>query len=345
MLTGVERVVLHIDLDQFIVAVELLRHPELVGKPVLVGGSGDPTERGVVAGASYEARAQGVKSGTPLRTAASRCPEAVFLPADRETYLAASADVMTALGELGGVLEVIGWDEAFMLVDAEDAVDTARYVQRYVRERTALNCSIGIGDNKLRAKLASGMGKPAGVFRLDVTNWVEVMADKPTDALQGVGAKTAKKLAARGIATVAELARTPMADLAGEFGPNIGPWLVALAHGYDSTPVSDEPFRARSHGREVTFQRDLREVEPMRAEITRLSHQVSEDLAADDTLARRVVVKVRDSRFATHTHGVTLAEPTRDFEPIDVAAQQALGRFPLDRPVRLLGVRAELVRE
>jgi DNA polymerase IV len=183
------------------------------------------------------------------------------------------------------------------------------------------------------------------VFRLDVTNWVEVMADKPTDALQGVGAKTAKKLAARGIATVAELARTPMADLAGEFGPNIGPWLVALAHGYDSTPVSDEPFRARSHGREVTFQRDLREVEPMRAEITRLSRQVSEDLAADDTLARRVVVKVRDSRFATHTHGVTLAEPTRAFEPIDVAAQQALGRFPLDRPVRLLGVRAELVRE
>lgn len=345
MLFGVERVVLHIDLDQFIVAVELLRHPELRGQPVLVGGSGDRTERGVVAGASYEARERGVRSGTPLRTAAARCPEAVFLPADRETYLAASADVMGALGKLGGVLEVAGWDEAFMLVDTDDAPETARYVQRCVHDRTALNCSVGIGDNKLRAKLASGRAKPAGVFRLDVTNWVEVMSELPTDALWGVGGKTAKKLAARGIGTVAELARTPMDDLAGEFGPNIGPWLVALAHGYDSSPVTDEPFRARSHGREVTFQRDLHEKEPMRAEITRLARQVCDDLAGDETLARRVVVKVRDSRFGTHTRGVTLAEPTRDFEPIDTAAQQALGRFALDRPIRLLGVRAELTSD
>jgi DNA polymerase IV len=342
MLSGVERVVLHVDLDQFIVAVELLRNPELRGRPVLVGGSGDPNERGVVAGASYEARERGVKSGTPLRTAATRCPEAVFLPSDRETYLAASAEVMGVLGELGGILEVAGWDEAFMLVDAEDAQDAARHVQRSVHESTALHCSVGIGDNKLRAKLASGMAKPAGVFRLDVGNWVEVMAEKPTDALWGVGAKTAKKLAARGIATVADLARTPMDELAGEFGKNIGPWLVALAHGYDSSPVTDEPFRARSHGREVTFQRDLRELEPVRAEITRLARQVAEDLAADETLARRVVVKVRDSRFGTHTHGVTLDEPTREAAPIELAAQRALDRFSLDRPIRLLGVRAEL---
>lgn len=342
MLNGVERVVLHVDLDQFIVAVELLRHPELRGEAVLVGGSGDPKERGVVSGVSYEARERGVKSGTPLRTAASRCPEAVFLPVDRETYLAASADVMGALGELGGILEVAGWDEAFMLVDTEDARDTAEVVREHVHERTALHCSVGIGDNKLRAKLASGMAKPAGVFRLDAGNWVEVMAGRHTDALWGVGGKTAKKLAARGISTVADLARTPMDEMAAVFGQNIGPWLVALAHGYDSTPVTAEPFRARSHGREVTFQRDLREVEPVRAEITRLSQQVAADLAGDETLARRVVVKVRDSRFGTHTHGVTLPEPTRAAEPIERAAQRALERFPLDRPIRLLGVRAEL---
>ncbi|MGW5644498.1 DNA polymerase IV [Saccharopolyspora sp. NPDC003752] len=339
-----ERVVLHVDLDQFIVAVELLRHPELRGRPVLVGGSGDPKQRGVVAGASYEAREFGVRSGTPLRTAAARCPEAVFLPADRETYLAASADVMGALREVGGILEVAGWDEAFMLVDTEDAELTARSVQQHVRERTALACSVGIGDNKLRAKLASGLAKPAGVFRLDMSNWVEVMAHRPPEALWGVGAKTAKKLAARGIATVGDLARTAMADLAGEFGPNIGPWLVALAHGYDSTPVTDEPYQARSHGREVTFQQDLRDEAEMRSEITRLSRVVSDDLAAEDVLARRVVVKVRDSRFATHTHGVSLPAPTRDAGAIDGAAQTALGRFPLDRPVRLLGVRAEIAR-
>ncbi|MGI8311614.1 DNA polymerase IV [Saccharopolyspora hattusasensis] len=341
---SVERVVLHVDLDQFIVAVELLRHPELRGRPVLVGGSGDPKERGVVAGASYEAREFGVRSGTPLRTAAARCPEAVFLPADRETYLVASADVMAALREVGGILEVAGWDEAFMLVDTEGAEFTARSVQRHVRERTALACSVGIGDNKLRAKLASGLAKPAGVFRLDVSNWVEVMASRPTDALWGVGAKTAKKLAARGIATVGDLARTAMADLVGEFGPNIGPWLVALAHGYDSTPVTDEPYQARSHGREVTFQKDLRDEAEMRSEITRLSRVVADDLAVEDALARRVVVKVRDSRFATHTHGVSLPAPTREADAIERAAQTALGRFPLDRPVRLLGVRAEIAR-
>ncbi|MDA3644425.1 DNA polymerase IV [Saccharopolyspora indica] len=339
-----ERIVLHVDLDQFIVAVELLRHPELRGRPVLVGGSGDPTQRGVVAGASYEARAAGVRSGTPLRTAASRCPEAVFLPADNETYLAASADVMSALRDLGGLLEVAGWDEAFMLVDTDDAEQTARVVQQQVRERTALACSVGIGDNKLRAKIASGFAKPAGVFRLEMANWVEVMAELPTDALWGVGAKTAKKLAARGIATVGDLARTKMADLAGEFGPNIGPWLVALAHGYDSTPVTEEPEEARSHGREVTFQRDLRDVEEMRAEVRRLSHVVADDLAVEDKVARRVVVKVRDSSFATHTHGVSLLNPTRDAEALERAARTALDRFPLDRPVRLLGVRAELPR-
>nr|WP_218889105.1 DNA polymerase IV [Saccharopolyspora hordei] len=342
---SVERVVLHVDLDQFIVAVELLRHPELRGRPVLVGGSGDPTQRGVVAGASYEAREAGVRSGTPLRTAAARCPDAVFLPADNETYLAASAEVMDALHELGGILEVAGWDEAFMLVDTDDAEQTARVVQRQVRERTALACSVGIGDNKLRAKLASGFAKPAGVFRLDATNWVAVMAELPTDALWGVGAKTAKKLAARGIATVGDLARAEMADLAGVFGPNIGPWLVALAHGYDSTPVTDEPYRARSRGREVTFQRDLRDVEQVRAEVRRLSHVVAADLAAEDALARRVVVKVRNSSFATHTHGVSLPSPTRDAEVLERAARSALDRFPLDRPVRLVGVRAELVAD
>lgn len=345
MVMAVERLVLHIDLDQFIVAVELLRHPELRGKPVLVGGAGDPKQRGVVAGASYEARDRGVRSGTPLRTAAARCPEAVFLPADRETYLAASADVMAALGELGGVLEVAGWDEAFMLVDTDDAAATARYLQRQVKDATALDCSVGIGDNKLRAKLASGMAKPAGVFRLDVTNWVEVMQQRPPEALWGVGAKTAKKLAEHGIGTVGDLARSSMAEMAGVFGRNIGPWLVALAHGYDSTPVTDEPFRARSHGREVTFQQDLRDAGEMREQVSRLAHAVAEDLAADDTLARRVVVKVRDARFATHTHGVTLSEPGRAAAAIETAALAALGKFPLDRPVRLLGVRAELTRD
>ncbi|GAA4880193.1 DNA polymerase IV [Saccharopolyspora cebuensis] len=339
-----ERVVLHADLDQFIVAVELLRRPELRGRPVLVGGSGDPTERGVVAGASYEARAHGVSSGTPLRTAAARCPDAVFLPTDRETYLAASAEVMAVLAGTGGVLEVAGWDEAFLLVDTDDAERTAESLRARVLAATGLVCSVGIGDNKLRAKLASGFAKPAGVFRLERANWVEVMADRPPEALPGIGAKTAKKLVARGITTVRALAGTPMADLAGEFGPNIGPWLVALAHGYDSSPVTDAPHQARSHGREVTFQRDVRDAELIRAEVLRLCQVVAADLREADELARRIVVTVRDSRFATRTRGAGLDAATRDQDAIERAALTALERFELARPVRLVGVRAELAR-
>lgn len=173
------RAVLHVDLDQFVVAVELRRWPELRGRPVLVGGTGDPTRRGVVAGASYEARARGVRSGTPLRTALSRCPDAVFLPVDREAYLAASAEVMAVLAAQPGPLEQLGWDEAFLAVDAEDPETVARDLQAQVHEATGLMCSVGIGDNRLRAKTATGFGKPAAVFTLTERDWAAVMGPEP----------------------------------------------------------------------------------------------------------------------------------------------------------------------
>lgn len=333
---------LHVDLDQFIVAVELLRRPELRGLPVLVGGSGDPTERGVVAGSSYEARAHRVVSGTPLRTAAARCPAAVFLPVDRDRYLAASAEVMDALRGFGVTVEEAGWDEAFLLIDTDDAEATARAVQVAVLRRSGLNCSIGIGDNKLRAKLAAAMAKPAGVFRLEATNWDAVMADRRASVLLGVGPKTTRKLSGLGIETVSQLAAADPDGLAVVFGPSTGPWLVALAHGADSAPVSDEPRRARSRGREITFQEDVRDPDRLRAELSRLSATVSGDMAQEGDLARRVVVKVRDSRFSTHTHGVGLPEPSRDAGVIECAALQALEAFAVQRPVRLVGVRAEL---
>ena len=163
--------VLHVDLDQFIAAVEVLRRPELRGRPVVVGGNGDPTERGVVSTASYEARAFGVHSGLPLRTAARRCADAVFLPVDREAYDAASAEVMATLRSMDAVVEVMGWDEAFLAVDTDDPEQVAREIQQRVRAATRLDCSVGIGQNKLQAKLATGFGKPAGVFRLTGENW------------------------------------------------------------------------------------------------------------------------------------------------------------------------------
>jgi len=170
-----------VDLDQFIAAVEVLRHPELRGRPVVVGGDGDPSKRGVVSTASYEAREHGVHSGLPLRTAARRLPDAVFLPVDRGAYDEASASVMAVLRDSGAVVEVLGWDEAFLGVDTCDPEGFARALAARVREATRLDCTVGIGENKLQAKIATGFGKPAGVFRLTSSNWFEVpAADLPT---------------------------------------------------------------------------------------------------------------------------------------------------------------------
>lgn len=338
------QLVLHVDLDQFIVAVELLRRPELRGRPVLVGGTGDPARRGVVAGASYEARAFGVRSGTPLRTAAARCPEAVFLPLDRPAYEAASEEFLAALRDVAPVVEPAGWDEAYALAGPGGPEEFARRVQAAIRDRAGLESSVGIGDNKLRAKVASGLAKPAGVFRLEAANWRAVMDGRPADALPGVGGKTTARLAPLGIRTVGELATADLAVMAAQFGPTIGPALVATARGLDADPVRAVPRAARSHGREITFQQNLTDRGALRWHLRRLAGQVAADLAGNAELARRVVVKVRQAPFTTSSHGVTLAAPTRDPAILAEAALAAFAGIGLRRPVRLVGVRAELDR-
>jgi len=338
---GVERWVLHVDLDQFIAAVEVLRHPELRGRPVVVGGDGDPTKRGVVSTASYEARKHGVHSGLPLRTAAKRLPDAVFLPVDREAYEEVSATVMDVLRASGAVVEVLGWDEAFVGVETSDPEGFARELAGSVREATELDCTVGIGENKLQAKIATGFGKPAGVFRLTSANWFEVLGDRPTDALWGIGAKTAAKLTSLGIVTVTTLAAADPDALAAEFGPMTGPWLVLLARGRGDADVDDSPYVARGHGKEETFQQNIADWSRVQAEVSRIAGLLAVDLAAEPRPAVRVVVKVRYAPFITETHGVTLASPSSDAAVIERAALEALDRFAGRRPVRLLGVRAE----
>ena len=335
------RWVLHVDLDQFIAAVEVLRHPELRGRPVVVGGDGDPTKRGVVSTASYEAREHGVHSGLPLRTAARRLPDAVFLPVDRGAYDEASEAVMAVLRASGAVVEVLGWDEAFLGVEVDDPEGFARSLAVSVREATQLDCTVGIGENKLQAKIATGFGKPAGVFRLTHENWFEVLGHRPTDALWGIGAKTAKKLAALGIGTVSDLAAADPDALAAEFGPMTGPWLVLLGRGRGDADVDDSPYVARGHGREETFQQNIADWTQVQAEVARIAGLLAVDLAREPRPAIRVVVKVRYAPFITETHGVTLASPSSDAAVISQAAADALGRFAGRRPVRLLGVRAE----
>ncbi len=333
--------VLHVDLDQFIAAVEVLRNPELRGLPVVVGGDGDPTKRGVVSTASYEARRYGVRSGLALRTAVRRCPDAVFLPVDRAAYEAASAVVMATLRELDAVVEVMGWDEAFLEVDTDSPEEFARMIQGRVRAATQLDCSVGIGQNKLQAKIATGFGKPAGVYQITSQTWLEELGAKPTDALWGIGSRTARRLADLSILTVADLASASPRELAPHFGPTIGPWLVQLARGIDLSAVTDEPYAPRSRSREVTFQENLSDWSQIRAEIARIAAMVSEDVAAEGRPAARIVVKVRYAPFFTKTHGHLLADPTQDATKIEAAALAALDGFTRHDPVRLLGVRAE----
>lgn len=333
--------ILHVDLDEFIAAVEIARRPQLRGRPVIVGGAGDPSQRGVVATASYAAREFGVDSGMPLRTAAARCPDAVFLPTDSDAYSEVSERVMEALRRLPVVVEVLGWDEAFLGARTSDPRALAREVQNAVAKETGLSASVGIGDNKLRAKIATGFAKPAGIYLLTRENWVAVMADRPTEALWGVGRKTAAKLAEEGIRTVEDLARSDPDGLAARFGPNRGPWYQRLALGAGDTEVVSTPPEPRSRGREVTFQQDLTDRAQIDEHVDTLARRVADDVLSEGRPAARIVVKVRYAPFTTRTHGTTLPAPTRDAEEIRRAALAVLERFDHTRPVRLLGVRAE----
>jgi len=337
----VTRWVFHVDMDEFIAAVEVLRHPELRGKPVIVGGDGDPTKRGVVSTASYGARAFGVRSAMPLRTALKRCPDGVFLAVDAGHYLEASERVMDALRTFPAMVQVLGWDEAFMGVEADDAEALAREIQATVLERTDLWCSIGVGDSRHRAKLASAFAKPRGVFRLTRTEWPALMGPKPVDALWGIGRKTADKLNGLGIHTVDELAHADDEVLAARFGPNTGPWIRSLGSGDDDGEVGAEPYVRRGQSHERTFQQDLTDPLEIRRETERIARELIDDLP-EGRLVMRVTVKLRTSSFFTSTHGRKLPEPTRDPETIVDTALSALALFELDRPVRLLGVRAEL---
>lgn len=334
--------VLHVDLDQFIAAVEVLRNPELAGKPVVVGGRGDPTERGVVSTASYEARAYGVRSGMPLRVAAKKIPDAVFLPVDADTYNEVSQVVMDTLRGLGVVVEVLGWDEAFLGVETDDPEAFARRVQAAVLDATGLHSSVGIGDNILRAKIATGFGKPQGIFRLTRHNWFEVMGERTPDALWGIGSRTTRKLAEMGVATVHDLAYASVEEMKQRFGPKTGPWLVGLGIGLATATVSAEPWVARSHSRETTFQQDLDDWNEIAQHVRTLAARAADDVRAEQREGVRVGVKIRYAPFVTHTAGAALASPTTDPELIAEVAVGLLDRFDHDRTVRLVGVRVEM---
>jgi DNA polymerase-4 len=337
------RWILHVDLDQFLAAVEERRHPELAGLPVIVGGNGDPTEpRKVVTCASYPAREFGVHAGMPLRTAARKCPDATFLPSDPAAYDAASEQVMNLLRGLGYPVEVWGWDEAYVGADVDDPIELAERIRTTIAAEAHLSCSVGISDNKQRAKVATGLAKPNGIYQLTDANWTTVMGDREVDALWGVGPKTARRLADMDITSVTQLAATDPDTLTTAFGPTTGLWLLLLAKGGGDTTVSAEPWIPRSRSHVVTFPRDLTDRTEIDSAIADLARRTLTDVTAESRIATRVAVTVRNSAFFTRTKIRKLPEPSIDPDVVVPAVLQVLDLFELDRPVRLLGVRLEL---
>ena len=245
------------------------------------------------------------------------------------------------------VVDVIGWDEAFLAPgpvhgDLGDPRAFAEEVRTTVLAATRLHCSVGLGDNKLRAKIATDFGKPRGTWRLTAENWSEVMGERPTDALWGIGSRTSKKLAALGIETVAQLAAADAGELAERLGPTMGPWYRRLGRGVDSSPVDATPWVPRAHGREETFQADLTDWGEVAEAVRTLTARVVTDIDREGRPAARVGIKVRYRPFITVTRSLTLPAPSNDPAELADAAVSLLDRVERDRPVRLLGVRLEM---
>jgi DNA polymerase-4 len=331
-----ERVIAHFDMDAFYVSVELLRRPELRGRPVVVAGSGP---RAVVTTASYEARRYGVFSATPAARARRLCPDAVFIPPDFDQYRARSAEVMAELGRHFDRLEVVGLDEAYADLTAIQRPRAAVvHAREAIRRRTGLACSIGIGPSKLVAKMASDAEKPNGLVVLSQGQARARFGPAAPELVPGIGPRTAERLRAEGIATLADLAATDPDRLADWFGPRSGPHLRALARFEDARALSTHRVR-KSESRETTFNEDIRSRERLRAELDCLGRRLCADLSRKDRRGRTIAIKVRLDDFSTHTRARTLEQPTCDERTVLRIARELLDQFDPRRPVRLLGVR------
>ncbi|MDZ7750113.1 MAG: DNA polymerase IV [Gammaproteobacteria bacterium] len=360
-----DRCIAHLDMDAFYASVELLRYPQLRGQPLVIGGRraeppvkgkdgawqfvrlGGYRGRGVVTTATYEARALGVHSGMGLMTAARLAPHAFLLPADFTAYRDYSARFKAAVAALAPQIEDRGIDEIYIDLTAHrldpglDPAAIARRLKEAVRTATGLSCSIGVAPNKLLAKMASEFDKPDGLTLVGPEDLSTRIWPLKADKINGIGPKSAKRLEALGVHTIGDLAQADLGLLQTHFGRNYAAWLHAAAHGRDDRPVLTEIER-KSVSRETTFEHDLHP-QHNRAQLTgfltALCDQVAADLRALDVRGTTVGIKLRYADFRTLTRDLTLREPLDDPAGLLAASRECLRRAPLDRPLRLLGVR------
>lgn len=340
------RRILHIDMDAFFASVEQKRHPELRGLPLVIGGDGDPTKRGVVSTASYEARKFGIHSAMPLRTAYKLCPQAVFLPVDYEEYLRVSEGVKNILREFSPLLEGLGVDEAFLDISQIDkpSEEIAMDIKKRIKEETGLTCSIGIAPNKLLAKIASDMQKPDGLTIIKEGDIESRIWQLPVRKLWGVGPKTEAHLKAIGIKTIGELASLSLDSLIEEFGKSYGRYLYEASRGIDESPLITH-WEPKSMSREITFQSDISNWQVIAKTLVELVREVAGNMKQTGHKGKTITVKVRLNDFKTHTRAKTLPEPTDSPEEIKRAAFDCLGRIKLKKKVRLIGIRVSKLQK
>ena len=335
------RRIMHVDLDAFFVSVEQVDHPELRGKPVVVGGK--PDRRGVVAAASYEARAFGVHSAMPLRTAARLCPQCIFVEGNFSKYAETSHKFMVILADFTPFLEPMGLDEAYMDVTGFESLhgtirDMAVAIKKRVRDELGINVSVGIASSKVVAKIASDASKPNGLIDVPPGGEAAFMAPLPIRQMPGIGEKTEPVLKRMGIDTIGKLARSPAEGLKKLLG-SYGEHLHRMALGLDDSPVLP-PAEAKSISRETTFSEDLRDRTTLEATLRYLAERVGRRLRQSGKLAKCVTIKLRTSDFTTITRNRTLPQAS-DADEVIFKTGLLLVRQALEkekRAVRLIGI-------
>ncbi|HVM13727.1 MAG TPA: DNA polymerase IV [Egibacteraceae bacterium] len=334
--------ILHVDMDAFYASVEMRRDPALAGRPVLVGGAGG---RGVVASASYEARAYGISSAMPMARALRLCPRAAVVSPDFAAYTRVSSQLRELFLTVTPLVEPLSLDEAFLDVGGAvrlfgSPVAIGEELRRRIRDELDLPASVGVASNKFLAKLCSGKAKPAGLLHLPHEQVAGFLAPLSVRDLWGVGEASAARLERFGLRTVGELRTAPQATLARILGPAAAGHLAALTRGEDlRTVVPHEPAKGMSA--EETFERDVDDPARLRTELLRLAEKVAPRLRRAGVSGRTVTLKLRYANFSTVTRSRTLAVPTDQATELHREAVALLDGLRLERArVRLLGLGA-----
>lgn len=339
-MTDQPRAVVHLDLDAFFAAVEILENPDLADRPVVIGGR--PGDRGVVAAASYPARAFGIRSAMPMYQALRLCPQVVVLPPRHRLYLDYSRQVMAILRQASPQVEQMSIDEACLELTEQveswhQAIEMARQLQQRVSETVGLSASLGVATNKLVAKIASDRDKPGGLTIVPPGEEATFLSGLPVRVLWGVGPVTAERLAETGVTTVGELVRVPEAELKERFGRH-GEWMARQARGIDPRPVVARR-ELKSASQERTFAHDLDDEAAIKQQLWRLSQGVARRLTKAGLAAGTVALKLRYADFTTLTRQMTLTAPADGAQDIYRAALALLDRaWQRERPLRMLGV-------